>query len=289
MSFQSRFAWPARCAAALLAAAGLYTAWTQQTPADPPLTVEKIAEDLHVIVGAGGNIGVLTTDEGVILIDDKFDRNVEGILEKVKSISSKPIRYVLNTHLHGDHTGGNARIASLTGAVLFAHANARALMVEKKMPGLQNVTFNDRASIHLGGKTIEAYYFGRSHTNGDVVYYFPDHKVIHTGDMFAVGGPFIDYSSGGSGRDFVRTLAKALELNFETVIPGHGGPVLKKSDLAAFRGELADAEAQIGKLIREGKPKDQARTLLRTADFRMCCKSALWERAIPGLWDELSR
>lgn len=289
MTRRFRPAWFARPAAALLAAAGLYTAWTQQPPAEPPLTVTRIADDLHVIAGAGGNIGVLTTDEGVILIDDKFERNVDGILEKVKSISSKPIRYVLNTHLHGDHTGGNAKIAALTGAVLFAHANARAFMVEKKMPGLQNITFTSRAAIHLGGKTVEAYYFGRSHTNGDVVYYFPGHKVIHTGDMFAVGGPIVDYSSGGNGREFLGTLAKALELDFETVIPGHGGPVLQKSDLSTFRAELANAQEQISKLIREGKPKDQAKALVRTGEFRICCKTAMWDRTLPGLWDELSR
>ena len=278
-----------RIAATMLAAAGLYTAWTQQPPADPPLTVEKIADDLHVIVGAGGNVGVLTTDEGMIIIDDKFERNVDGILEKVKSISPKPIRYVLNTHLHGDHTGGNAKIASITGATVFGHANARAYMVEKKMPGLQNITFNDRGAVHLGGKTIEAYYFGRSHTNGDVVYYFPAHKVVHMGDMFAVGGPFIDYSSGGHGRDFPKTVAKALELDIQTVIPGHGGPILKKADLAAFGSELSNAQAQMSKLIKEGKTKGQAKALMNTSDFKMCCKTGLWDRTIPALWDELAK
>ena len=289
MSRSSTFARWIRPAVALVAAAGLYNAWTQQAPADPPLTVEKIADDLHVIVGAGGNVGVYTTDEGVIIVDDKFERNVDGILEKVKSISPKPIRYVLNTHLHGDHTGGNAKIAAMTGATVFGHANARAYMVEKKMPGLQNVTFNDKAAVHLGGKTVEAYYFGRSHTNGDVVYYFPAHKTIHTGDMFAVGGPFIDYTSGGNGRDFPKTVAGALTLDAETVIPGHGGPVLKKADLATFKNELESAQAQMSKLIKEGKSKDQAKALLNTASFKMCCKTGLWERTIPALWDELSK
>ncbi|MEP7366519.1 MAG: MBL fold metallo-hydrolase [Acidobacteriota bacterium] len=289
MTSRFRSAQVARMAIAALALTSLYIAWTQQPPADPPLTVEKIADDLHVIVGAGGNIGVLTTDEGMIIIDDKFERNVDGILEKVKSISSKPIRYVLNTHLHGDHTGGNAKIAALTGATVFGHVNARAAMVEKKMPGLQNITFNDRASIHLGGKTIEAYYFGRSHTNGDVIYYFPAHKVIHAGDMFAVGGPFIDYSSGGHGRDFPKTVGKALELDFNTVIPGHGGPILKKADLATFKSELENAQAQISKLIKDGKPKDQAKALLNTGNFKMCCQTNLWDRTIPVLWDELAK
>lgn len=283
----SRFA-AARIAAALLAAAGLYTAYTQQPPAEP-LTVAKVADDLHVIVGSGGNVGVLTTDEGVILIDDKFERNVDEILAKVKSISDKPIRYVLNTHLHGDHTGGNAKLAQITGATLFGHENARAYMVQKKMPGLQNITFHDRAAIHLGGKMIEAHYFGRSHTNGDVVYYFPAHKAAHFGDMFAVGGPFIDASSGGNGRDFPQTIGKALALDIQTVIPGHGGPILKKADLATFKSELENAEAQIAKLIKEGKAKDQAKSLINTSSFTMCCKTGLWDRSIPVLWDEFSQ
>ena len=115
-----------RLAGLTLAIGGVWVALTQQPPAQP-LTVEKIADDLHVIVGSGGNVGVLTTSDGVILIDDKFERNVPEILAKVKSITSQPLKYVINTHQHGDHTGGNQSL--MTSAEIFAHKNAAANMV----------------------------------------------------------------------------------------------------------------------------------------------------------------
>src|SRR5688500_7666432 len=213
-----------RLASVSLASAGLWIALTQQPP-PADLTVTKVADDLHVIVGPGGNVGVYTTDEGVILIDDKFDQNVAGILEKVKSITDKPIRYVLNTHLHGDHTGGNARMAA-AGAELVAHEAARAIMEERKMPGLPRLTFSERFAVNLGGKRVEARHYGRGHTRSDAFIYFPARKVLHTGDMFVGSSPLIDYASGGSGVDWTRTIDAALEMDFETVIPGHG-PMMK--------------------------------------------------------------
>jgi hypothetical protein len=104
-----------------------------------------------------------------------------------------------------------------------------------------------------------------------------------------VGGPFIDASSGGNARDFPKTLAGALTLDANTVIPGHGGPILKKGDLATYKSELEDAQAQIAKLVKEGKPKDQAKALLNTANYKMCCKTNLWDRAIPVIWDEFAK
>ncbi|MBL8290816.1 MAG: MBL fold metallo-hydrolase [Bryobacterales bacterium] len=277
-----------RMTAVSLALSGLFLAWTQapQAPAGNQLTIEKIADDLHVLVGSGGNVAVYTTNAGLILVDDKFERNVPEILEKVKTISDKPIRYVLNTHQHGDHTGGNAMIKDKTGAVLFAHVNARDNMVERKMPGVPGETFTDKKTIKLGGKQVQAYYFGRGHTNGDAVYVFPARKTMHMGDLFSYGGPFLDYSSKASGVEIGTTLGKALGMKVETVIPGHG-PISKKEDLATYRREIETAVSRVKQQKSAGVAKDQLK--VKTDDLKICCKNQLWERSMQGIWDEVAK
>jgi glyoxylase-like metal-dependent hydrolase (beta-lactamase superfamily II) len=275
-----------RFAAAILASAGLWVAYTQQPP-PAELTVTKVADDLHVIVGSGGNVGVYTTDEGVILIDDKFDQNVPAILEKVKSITDKPIRYVLNTHLHGDHTGGNARLLA-AGAEIVAHDNARTMMVEKKMPGLPRLTYANRFTVHLGGKRVEARHFGRGHTRSDAFMYFPAHKIVHTGDMFVAGGPFIDYTSGGSGVEWTSTLDAVLRLDFDTVIPGHG-PIMKRDDLLKWKQSFEMAKEQVRQLKSQGKTREEAAAAINVDSLPgWAGASRNWNsRSLPGLWDEL--
>jgi cyclase len=271
-----------RTAVTALAAGGLWVAMTQQPPAQP-LTVEKLADDLHVIVGSGGNVGVLSTPEGIILTDDKFDRNVPEILEKVKSISDKPIRYVVNTHHHGDHTGGNTTLIKSTEII--AHDNAYANMVKGNQPGAPRVTFSDKASVRLGGKELRAHYFGRGHTNGDVLILFPAHRVLHTGDLFVAGTPFIDYANGGSAVEWTSTLEKALQLDFDKVIPGHG-PIMTKKEIADWVESFKKVRTHVSQLKRQGKSKEEVATLLKVEEFGWKA-SPLFGRSIPGLYDEV--
>lgn len=267
-----------------VAAGGFWVATTQQPPAQP-LTVEKLADDLHVIVGSGGNVAVLTTSEGVILVDDKFERNVPEILEKVKTITTQPIRYIINTHQHGDHTGGNAKL--MQSADVIAHENARANMVAGSQPGLPRVTFNDRTSVFLGGKEVRVFYFGRGHTNGDAVVYFPAHGVVHTGDLFVSGAPFIDYNSKGSGVAWTDTLDGALKLEFDRVIPGHG-PVMRKQELADWNRNFATVRQRISDLKRQGKNKEDTAKSLKMDDLAGWTPSAFWnQRSFPGLYEEV--
>jgi glyoxylase-like metal-dependent hydrolase (beta-lactamase superfamily II) len=240
-----------------------------------------------VLVGSGGNVGVYTTDEGVILVDDKFDQNVPAIVEKVRSITDKPIRYVLNTHLHGDHTGGNAKLLA-GGAEIVAHENARSIMEERKMPGLPRLTYSKGFSVHLGGKRVEAHHYGRGHTRSDAFIYFPAHKVLHTGDMFVAGAPFIDHSSGGSGLAWTRTLDAALELDFETVIPGHGG-VMKREDLLRWKQSFELVQEQARRLRSEGKTPEEAAGLIKTDGLPGWGGSSrnFITRSFPGFWQEL--
>src|SRR4029453_5749830 len=173
----------------------LFSAWvafTQTAKPPRPLRIAKVKGDLYLISGEGGNVAAYVTAEGGILFDDMFDRHNAAILAQVKSVTDKPVRYVVNTHQHDDHAGGDLKMLPI--AEVIAHKNARANLVNIKQPyyedtpgtpiGLPRVTFSDEASVYLGGKEVRAKYFGRGHTSGDAVVYFPELKVIHTGDLF---------------------------------------------------------------------------------------------------------
>src|SRR5260370_469733 len=248
-----------RLSAGLFASFGVWVAYTQtpQTPA--PLKLEKITEDLYNISGDGGNVAAYLTNDGVILIDDKFERDYADILAQVKSVSDKPVKYVLNTHQHGDHTGGNEKMFAT--AEIISHRNARANMVTQKMPGVPRISFSDETEVFLGGKEVRAHYFGRGHTNGDAAIYFPALKVVHTRDLFTNRSPFIDYTAGGSAIEWTRTLDQILKWDFDTVIPGHG-PVSKREDLVKYRQNFEAMRNRVTGMVGEGKGKDDVAKIL---------------------------
>jgi len=273
-----------RLSAGILASLGAWVAYTQTPQAPPQLKIEKIADDLYNISGDGGNVAVYLTNDGVILIDDKFDRDYADILDKVKSVSDKPVKYVLNRHQYGDHTGGNERMFAT--AEIIAHRNARANMVEGKMPGVPRISFSDETEVFLGGKEVRARHFGRGHTNGDAAIYFPALKVVHTGDLFTNGAPFIDYTAGGSAIEWTRTLDEIMKWDFDTVIPGHG-PVSKRADLMKYRQNFESMRNRVSGMVRDGKSKDDiSKTLV--ADFGWPAQG-LSMRSLDGLMAELKR
>jgi glyoxylase-like metal-dependent hydrolase (beta-lactamase superfamily II) len=267
----------------ILALGGFWIAVTQQPPAQP-LTTEKIADDLHVIVGSGGNVAVLSTPDGVILVDDKFERNVPEILARVKQITDKPVRYVLNTHHHGDHSGGNQKLMADSGVEVISHRNARSNMVRTSMPGIPRITFSNETAVHLGGKEVQARYFGRGHTDGDVVIAFPAHKTIHMGDLLNAGAPFIDYSSNGSAIEWTKTLDDVLKTEFDIVIPGHG-PIMKRSDMIEWRKKFETMRNRVSDLRRQGKTPEETSKMLKVDDLGWGA-SAL-TRSLPGLYQEV--
>ena len=276
-----------RLSLGLVGAGGLWVALTQQPPPQAPLTVEKLADDLHVIVGSGGNVAVLTTEEGAILVDDKFDRNVPEILEKVKSITSQPIRYVLNTHHHGDHTGGNTTL--IKSAEIVGHDNVFANMVKGKQPGAPRITFSREATVRLGGKEVRMIHLGRGHTNGDAVVLFPAHRILHTGDLFVAGAPLIDYNNGGSGLAWPDTIAQALRLDFDRVIPGHG-PISDRAGLAKWNETFGMVRQRVSEWKKQGKTKEEVTAAFNTDDLAWKPAAAgaprQW-RSVAGYFDEL--
>ncbi len=274
-----------RLSAAAVITAGLSIAWMQAQPAAAPLTMEKVTPNLYVIIGSGGNVAVMPTSDGVILIDDKFAQNAPEIAAKVKTVSDKPIRYVLNTHQHGDHTGGNEALMA-TGAQIVIQKNARANMVTGKQPGLPQITFSDETQVFLGGKEVRARYLGRGHTNGDAVVYFPAERVLHTGDLFVNGGtPLIDTANGGSIKDWDKTIQKALEYDFDIVIPGHG-PVGKRADLVKWVASIAELRNRIAKACTGGAADAVKR--LDITDMGMKT-GGMFDRGIPATCEELSK
>jgi len=251
------------------------------------LTIEQVKDGLYAISGSGGNVGVRVTTEGVILIDDKFPQDFAEIQELVSQVSDQPVKYVLNTHHHGDHSGGNIEYINISEII--AHQNARDNMVRGNQDAPPRLVFTDQTAIYLGGIEVRAFYMGRGHTNGDAVIYFPDLQTVHGGDLLHTIAPFIDYANGGSSKGWVSTMNNILSLDFDTAIPGHGA-VMNRSDVVAFRNQMEAVRARMAELIRSGMAKSEALERIRTEDlsWTMAADGLFMQRSIPGFYDEIA-
>ena len=255
-----------RLSAALVCCGGAWIAYTQ-APQPSKLTTIKLTDDLYVIHNdyVPGNTTCLITNEGVILVDDKFPQDADNIVAEVKKLSAQPIKYVISTHHHGDHTGGNPRLQQL-GAQVMSTEEARQNMIDGKQPGLPAVTFEHHASLWLGGKDVEMYHFGRAHTNGDAVVLFPAQRVLAAGDMFTYGDDvpeLIDYAGGGSGKEWTSTLDSALKLNFDRVVPGHGN-VTTRQEMQKYRQGTLNLRNSVHEMIVQKKTKADVEKMLRS-------------------------
>jgi glyoxylase-like metal-dependent hydrolase (beta-lactamase superfamily II) len=232
------------------------------------LSTIKVRDDLFVIsnVAVPSLVTALVTNEGVLLVDDKFEIDHANVLAQLKTVTNQPVKYVINTHYHGDHSGGNAKLQAL-GTLVVASVPARARMVATKQPGLPNITVGDHAEIHLGGKRVEVHRVGRAHTDGDMVVLFPDHRVLATGDIFANGpgtsAQLVDYPGGGSAKEWPKAVEQALALSFDTAVPGHG-LVSTKADLEAYRQRTARFSASLAELGRKKATRAEFEKLVRS-------------------------
>ncbi|HAW89110.1 MAG TPA: hypothetical protein DCX61_00405 [Gemmatimonadetes bacterium] len=254
----------------------------QQVPRFTPeqearLQIRGVKDGLYVIPGfdggqSGGNVAVRVTDGGVIIVDNKFPYSFDFITEQVRKITDQPIKYVLNTHHHDDHSGSNADF--LPTAEVIAHKNARANIVRNNQPGPPRVIFADETAVFVGGAEVQMFHFGRGHTNGDAVAYFPDLRTVHTGDLIVFGqrldgstlSPFWDFGNGGSVLEWPATLTGLLALDFDTVIPGHG-PLLTKDDVRIFRGKMEIVIDRVRTEIAAGATRDDIGSRVDTADL----------------------
>ena len=257
-----------------------------QGPEQPPVEISEVADGLYVVTGPGGNVGVRVTSEGVVVIDDKFEDNYNDIIAGIESVTDQPIRYVLNTHHHGDHTGSNEQFAAL--APILAHENVRTNILRNDQPGAPSIVYTDQTALYLGDARVEARNRGRGHTDGDSVIYFPDLRVVHMGDLsFGGAAPYIDFGNGGSAIELISAYDSVLALDFDTAIPGHGN-LMTKADVAAFRDafqELLDTGRQ---LISDGVSEEDLAARLAQEIPELSYETGFPARSIPGIYAELS-
>jgi glyoxylase-like metal-dependent hydrolase (beta-lactamase superfamily II) len=253
------------CGSVLALAAPFAQAQFGSEPAK--LNVIKVRDDIFVIsnVAVPGLTTALVTNDGVLLVDDKFEVDHDSIMAALKTVTNQPVKYVINTHYHGDHSGGNAKLQA-GGTLAVASDQARARMVATNQSGQPNITLSEHASIHLGGKTVEIYKVGAAHTNGDVVVLFPEHRVLSAGDIFANGpgtsAQLVDYAGGGSAKAWPQAVTQALALDFDTVIPGHG-LVSTRADLQTYQGRTERFAATLQQLVSQGKTRAEIEAVVR--------------------------
>jgi glyoxylase-like metal-dependent hydrolase (beta-lactamase superfamily II) len=231
----------------------------------------RVAGSVYMLEGAGGNIGVSTGEDGIVIVDDQFAPLATKIKEALKGITDKPLRFVLNTHFHGDHSGGNAEFSK--DATIIAHENVRKRLEEgttvlggevkpTSKDSLPIITFNERATVHVNGEDIRAIHFPHGHTDGDSVIFFSKSKVIHMGDDFVTYGfPFVDVQNGGSVSGMISGCEKVLSMAPADTkfIPGHG-PISTASDLRKYVDMLKETRALVAKAKKEGKTLDQMKS-----------------------------
>ena len=245
------------------------------------ITTIPVADGIYMLMGQGGNIGVSVGADGVLLIDDQFAPMHDKIVTAVDAITKRPIKMLLNTHWHGDHTGGNELFAA-GGTLIVAHDNVRKRMSSTHFSSffrnesppspkaaLPVVTFDSTITLHINGMTLHAQHVPPAHTDGDSIIWFREANVVHLGDTFFNGFyPFIDIDSGGSFHGMITAINSVLPaINATTkIIPGHG-PLADKNALIAFRDMLQTVAFRIDALIADGKNKQQIIDTKPTADY----------------------
>jgi len=254
----------------------------QQDFSQVEVKAEKVAEGLYMLTGRGGNIGLSVGNSGSFLVDDQYAPLSDKILAAVKAITPDPVRFVVNTHWHGDHTGGNENMGK-AGAFLVAHENVRKRLGREQFSAtfqrttppspegaLPVVTFSESVSFHWNGDEIRVYHVPPGHTDGDSIVHFVKADVVHMGDLFFNGSnyPFIDVSSGGRVDGVIGAADRVLAAvgDKTRIIPGHG-PLATKADLIAYRDTVKLLRDRIAKLKAEGKTRDAVIAAKPTAEY----------------------
>lgn len=262
----------------------------------------ELAKGLHVLFGAGGNIGVSVGEDAVFIIDDQFAPLTPKIVAAIRTLSDKPVKFVVNTHWHFDHTGGNENFGK-SGAMIVAHDNVRKRMSTEQFMAAMNrreppspkaalpvVTFNDGVTFHINGDSMVVTHVPPAHTDGDAIIHFVKANAIHMGDAFNnTGLPFIDLSSGGSVHGVIGAADKAYALsNAQTkIIPGHG-QVTDRNRLKAWRDAVYAVRERVQAEVRAGKPIEQVLALKLTTAYEKDWPAG-HERFVRAVYEELSR
>ena len=229
------------------------------------IKIEKITDNIYMLIGQGGNIGLFVGEDGVFMIDAQFARLTPKILAAIKTISNKPVRYLINTHWHGDHTGGNLNMEK-TGTIIVSHKNVRKRMsMEKVIRGkkikgalkqaLPIITFTEDMMYHFNGDDVLISHIHDAHTDGDALVYFTNNNVLHMGDAYFQGKfPYIDISSGGTIDGYIAGIQKAIMISDQNtiIVPGHGN-LAKKAELRPYLKMLKILRSRVQAEIKKGK------------------------------------
>jgi glyoxylase-like metal-dependent hydrolase (beta-lactamase superfamily II) len=242
----------------------------------------KMNDKIYMLEGEGGNIGLLVGKDGAVMIDDQFAPLSEKIKAAVKKITEVPVRFVINTHFHGDHVGGNENFGK-EGAIIVAQSNSRLRMstdqfnatfkqTQKAAPydALAKITFGDSVTLHLNGETLQVMHVKNAHTDGDAIIYFKGSNIIHGGDVFVrYGLPFIDQPSGGSIDGMIAGCDVILNLADEQtkIIPGHGA-IASKKDVAEYKNMLVTIRDRIADAIKQGKTVNEVIAMDPTKEYK---------------------
>ena len=265
-----------------------------QNAKDVRFQTTKLTDNVYMLAGVGGNLGLCVGDDGVLLVDTEYAGLTEKLLAAVKEITDRPVRFAINTHWHFDHVGGNEALAK-AGTTLIAHENVRKRLSTDQVIGAFNrkvpasppaalpvITYTDSLTFHLNGETIRIIHVDPAHTDGDSFVHFQTANVLHVGDVLFNGMyPFIDATAGGSIDGMIAAVDRALTLaNDDTkIIPGHG-PLASPADLRTYRAMLKTVRDRIGSMIREGKSRDEIIAAKPTADL-----DADWAKSFaPDQW-----
>lgn len=277
---------------------------TAQAADEVKITAVPVTDQIYMLTGKGGNIGLFIGADGTFLIDDQFAPLTEKILGAIKSAGGETPKFLINTHYHGDHTGGNENLGD-EGTLIFSHDNVRERLsagsfigaFKMKRPpvtknGLPVVTFSEDISFHLNGDTVQAIHVPHAHTDGDSFIHFKTANVIHAGDIFFNGFyPFIDVQHGGSLKGMIAAADKILALADDNtkIIAGHG-PLSDKSQIANYRQMLAVAHERLRQLKEEGKTAEEAIAAKPLADLEATWGDGLFkgerwiELVYPGVY-----
>lgn len=237
-----------------------------------PQATQMVKPGLYMITGAGANSEVRVTNEGLIVVDGKLpsEQNYNALMEQIKMISPQPIKYLIVTHHHADHSGNN-KLFLAAGVEIVANENLNKNLAKYEQtpkPADATITYDKERTIRLGGVEVQAYHFGRAHTSGDTVVYYPDLKVVVVSDIVTTGtsGPLADYAGGGSFLEWPQTMDAILKLDFDTCIPGNGNP-LTKADVQAYKARVETFVARAKEAVRQGVSKDQLMVNIKTDDL----------------------
>ena len=242
------------------------TAIAQDRFADVEVKATAIKGSVHMLTGAGGNIGVSAGEDGVLIVDDQFAPLAEKIAAQLGELGSDKPKYVINTHYHGDHTGSNAFFHSHKGATILAHENVRVRLAndEKIKPeALPTITYEDGIKIYFNGETLHVMHLAVGHTDGDSVVWFEQPNVMHTGDLFFNGRfPYIDQGAGGNVEGYMDSVKQLLaKIDDETVIiPGHGD-ISNKQEYSAFLAMISETFSYVKALKQDGKTLDEVKSM----------------------------